>query len=92
MKINVYYFLDFREKESPEKTSPTLFPWFAAPFRVKTSFPIVFGHWSSLKMTQEDKIKYNVYPVDTGAVWQGTLTALRLEDFKTFTTAKTVDH
>lgn len=41
---------------------------------------IVFGHWSSLKLSKEEMKRLAVYPVDTGAVWGGKLSALRLDD------------
>ena len=78
--------LDLREKKHPMQASPDLVPWFAAPFRRKTNVSIVFGHWSSLTLNDEYKREYRVFPTDTGAVWKGTLTALRIDDLKYFTT------
>ena len=78
--------LDLKEKQTPELVSSNLIPWFAAPFRTKINCSIVFGHWSTLVLSPGEKQKYKVYPVDTGAVWRGTLTAIRIEDLKHFST------
>ena len=78
--------VDLKEKQTPELVSSNLIPWFAAPFRTKINCSIVFGHWSTLVLSPGEKQKYKVYPVDTGAVWRGTLTAIRIEDLKHFST------
>ena len=46
---------------------------------------IVFGHWASLN--GQTNIK-NIIGLDTGCVWGGSLTALRLEDMKIFSVQK----
>ena len=56
--------------------STPLIPWFAVPKRRSASIPIVFGHWSALGLLHSD----NTYALDTGCLWNGLLTALRLED------------
>jgi len=48
--------------------------WYAA--RQKEKRTIVFGHWSQLGLVLDDK----VVGLDSGCVWGGALTALRLED------------
>lgn len=54
--------------------SPYL-PWFAVPGRLHAGLDILFGHWSALGPCHAP----GVYPLDTGCVWGGTLTALCLE-------------
>lgn len=52
-------------------------PWFAHSERKTRDEKIVFGHWAAL----EGRVDVpNIYALDTGCVWGGTLTALRLED------------
>lgn len=66
--------LDF-EHNGPLGTQPRhLKPWFSVPNRKNHSLKIVFGHWSTLGFYQGD----NCYAIDTGCLWGGQLTALRL--------------
>ncbi len=57
-----------------------LTPWFAMPSRASADLRIVFGHWSTLRLPRAQWQGLGVYPLDTGAVWGGDLTAMRLED------------
>jgi bis(5'-nucleosyl)-tetraphosphatase (symmetrical) len=52
-----------------------LYPWFRVPGRRSAALRIVFGHWSALGFYQGD----NVTGLDSGCVWGGTLTAVRLD-------------
>lgn len=58
------------------------FPWYAVPHRCIIEETIVFGHWAALKGQCSAP---NIYAIDTGCVWGGPLTALRLEDKQRFT-------
>jgi bis(5'-nucleosyl)-tetraphosphatase (symmetrical) len=49
-------------------------PWFE--WRPVDEAPIVCGHWSALGL----KLSERLVALDTGCVWGGSLTALRLED------------
>jgi bis(5'-nucleosyl)-tetraphosphatase (symmetrical) len=51
-------------------------PWFLVPNRASQNSRIIFGHWSTLGYHAGN----GVYALDTGCLWGGTLTALRLED------------
>jgi bis(5'-nucleosyl)-tetraphosphatase (symmetrical) len=53
-----------------------LFPWFSAPGRRSTDAIVVYGHWSALGL----QIRPGVIGLDTGCLWGGQLSALRLED------------
>jgi len=55
-------------------------PWFWWPHRASRNQPIIFGHWATLGYYAEN----GVYALDTGCVWGGALTALRLEDKQVF--------
>ncbi len=72
--------LDLDCKGAPDTVAPPLRPWFAVAGRASRDVPIVFGHWSTLRLDEADCARFNVYPLDTGAVWGGELTAMRLED------------
>ena len=72
--------LDLKHKESPTEAAPGLMPWFAMPGRMNADARIVFGHWSTLRLSDDEERFYRVHPLDTGAVWGDRLTALRLED------------
>lgn len=68
--------LEFDTKGPLSKTPGALRPWFDVPNRQNLSHTIYFGHWSALGFVQRN----NVVCLDTGYIWGGALTALRLED------------
>ncbi|MGM0593835.1 MAG: symmetrical bis(5'-nucleosyl)-tetraphosphatase [Pseudomonadota bacterium] len=68
--------LEFKHKGVPGEGRHDYLPWFALPQRRSRDTPIVFGHWSTLGLYRGD----NVHAIDTGCLWGGSLTALRLED------------
>lgn len=71
--------LELVSKQTATEHPPGFAPWFAHPKRKTANDPIVFGHWAAL----EGKVKAaNVYALDTGCVWGGRLSMLRLEDKK----------
>jgi len=64
-------------KGAPEPDS-RLLPWFDVPQRASRQQPILFGHWSTLTLVERDYP--NVFPLDTGCLWGGRLTALRIDE------------
>ena len=69
----------------PECENSYLVPWYAVVTRKSRSKRIVFGHWASLQQFSSVDPIHNVLHIDTGCVWGGELTALRLEDLQRFT-------
>jgi bis(5'-nucleosyl)-tetraphosphatase (symmetrical) len=68
--------LELHVKKSPKKTQRgSLIPWFEAANARWRGSRIVFGHWSTLGFFRNDE----VIGLDTGCVWGGSLTALRLD-------------
>lgn len=67
--------LDLLHKGAPGTQAPSLIPWFQAPARRNRATRIVFGHWSTLGFYAGD----GVLGLDTGCVWDGRLTAVRLD-------------
>ncbi|HEU4813973.1 MAG TPA: symmetrical bis(5'-nucleosyl)-tetraphosphatase [Xanthomonadaceae bacterium] len=65
----------FDEKGAPGTQQPGLYPWYAVPGRAERDLKIVCGHWSALGLF----VGQGVHAIDTGAVWGGKLTALRLD-------------
>ena len=55
-------------------------PWFEVPNRASRETTIICGHWSALGL----QIRSNLIALDTGCLWGGSLTAVRLEDRKVF--------
>lgn len=77
--------LNLKEKNVPGSQRKSLIPWYAIHNRKTNKDKIIFGHWSTVTLGEERKFKqYNVFPLDTGCLWGGTLTAMRLEDEKIF--------
>ncbi len=67
--------LDLGYKGPPDQAPPGLIPWFRHPERRNRDLAIVFGHWSTLGPVDDP----GIHPLDTGCVWGGRLTALRLD-------------
>lgn len=49
-------------------------PWFEVPQRRTAGVPIAFGHWSTLGLLERP----DLLSLDTGCVWGGSLSAMRL--------------
>ena len=76
--------MDFSEKGPPGSQPEEWQPWYEIKNRKSADLKIIFGHWSTHKLAHklsEKNIGENkVFPIDTGCLWGGQLTAFRLED------------
>ena len=76
--------LDFSETGPPGAQDPSLVPWFELRDARADGSRIVFGHWATLQLDTALSRDLHARHVDTGCVWDGSLTALRLEDDREF--------
>ena len=67
-------------KGPPERGPANCVPWFEAAGRKSADHLLVCGHWSALGFRQTE----NLLALDTGCLWGGRLTAIRLEDQRVF--------
>jgi bis(5'-nucleosyl)-tetraphosphatase (symmetrical) len=67
--------LDFKAKDGADAAPAGYAPWFAVPGRRSAGEPIAFGHWSTLGLT----VQHDLLALDTGCVWDGALTAVRVD-------------
>lgn len=79
--------LDLKPKGAPGTQQGNLLPWYAVPGRASRSSRVLFGHWATLHLGPADTEAHNVVGLDTGCVWGGSLTAMRLEDGRLFSVA-----
>lgn len=72
--------LELKPKGPPENAPEGLIPWYAAEGAAWRTHTILTGHWSALGLRDMG----HVIALDSGCVWGGKLSALRLEDRRTF--------
>lgn len=72
--------MEFKTKGELVNAPEGHLPWFEAPNRQSADSVLVTGHWSALGL----QITPNRLALDSGCLWGGHLTALRLEDRKVF--------
>lgn len=65
----------FNEKGMPGTQRPGHYPWFEVPGHARRDLRIVCGHWSTLGRFAG----LGIYAIDTGCVWGGALTAMRID-------------
>lgn len=73
--------LDLVHNQGLKNIPPGYKPWFSHKHRKTRNLNILFGHWAALEGNSEPD---NVYALDTGCVWGGRLTMMRIEDRKIF--------
>ncbi|MDO9212934.1 MAG: symmetrical bis(5'-nucleosyl)-tetraphosphatase [Methylococcales bacterium] len=66
--------LDFANSGALGSQPSNLLPWFEVPNRKNADMRVIFGHWSTLGYYEGS----NCYAIDTGCLWGGQLTALKL--------------
>ena len=66
--------MEFEAKEGAGGAPEGFMPWFDVPGRKTEGVPVAFGHWSTLGLINRD----DLLSLDTGCVWGGHLTAVRL--------------
>ncbi len=67
--------LELKTKEGAGGAPPGCVPWYEAPGRRTAGTPIAFGHWSTLGLV----VRPELLALDTGCVWGGRLTAVRVD-------------
>jgi bis(5'-nucleosyl)-tetraphosphatase (symmetrical) len=67
--------MEFVTKEGAGDAPEGLMPWFEVPGRRTAGTPVAFGHWSTLGLINRD----DLMALDTGCVWGGQLTAVRVD-------------
>lgn len=67
--------LGLKQKGAPGSQKSHYMPWFSHPDRATRKERIIFGHWSTLGYHTED----NTWGLDSGCLWGGKLTALRID-------------
>lgn len=72
--------MDFKFKGKLAELPVGLMPWFDVPGRRSADSTIIFGHWSAMGLQQRP----HLYALDSGCLWGGQLSALRLQDSKIF--------
>ncbi len=68
--------MEFKFKGELDHIPPGYLPWYEAPRRRSQDATVIFGHWSALGL----KVDQNVMALDTGCLWGGPMSAVRLED------------
>jgi bis(5'-nucleosyl)-tetraphosphatase (symmetrical) len=67
--------MEFETKEGAAAAPAGYLPWFDAPARQTANVTVAFGHWSTLGWLNRS----DVLALDTGCVWGGHLSAVRLD-------------
>jgi len=75
--------MEFKFKGEVQDIPPGYLPWFDIPKRASRDATVIFGHWSALGL----KIEQRVIALDTGCLWGGPMSAIRLDDRQLFQAA-----
>jgi bis(5'-nucleosyl)-tetraphosphatase (symmetrical) len=75
--------MEFRapgSKGPPDRGPAGCLPWYEVPGRRSADHMLICGHWSALGFRHEG----NLLALDSGCLWGGSLTAVRLEDRRVY--------
>lgn len=72
--------MEFKFKGEVEHIPAGYLPWFEVSGRKSMDATVIFGHWSALGL----KVTPSVIALDTGCLWGGPMSAIRLEDRQLF--------
>jgi bis(5'-nucleosyl)-tetraphosphatase (symmetrical) len=72
--------MEFNHKGTLGDVPAGYLPWFSVPGRKSATTTIVCGHWSALGLVSQP----NLLALDSGCLWGGQLSAVRLEDRRTY--------
>jgi len=72
--------MEFKFKGEVDRIPQGYVPWFEVDGRKSRKATVIFGHWSALGL----KVTPNIIALDTGCLWGGPMTAIRLEDRQLF--------
>ena len=75
--------MEFRAKGGIDAAPAGFRAWFDVPERKSNSVLVVCGHWSALGL----RLQPGLLALDTGCVWGGALSAVRIEDRQVFQVA-----
>jgi bis(5'-nucleosyl)-tetraphosphatase (symmetrical) len=67
--------MEFATKEGAGAAPVGYMPWFDVPGRLTANMTVAFGHWSTLGLINRP----NLIALDTGCVWGGCLSAMRVD-------------
>lgn len=67
--------MEFSASGAPNTAPAGFMPWFDVPQRRSADTLVVFGHWAALGLVVRD----DVIALDSGCVWGGKLSAVRLD-------------
>ncbi len=67
--------MELAAKEGAGSAPQGCMPWFEVPGRRTAGTPVAFGHWSTLGLVNRP----DVLALDTGCVWGGCLSAMRVD-------------
>jgi len=75
--------MEFKFKGEVGNIPEGYLPWFDVPKRKSRDATVIFGHWSALGLLH----RKHIIALDTGCLWGGPMSAIRLDDRQLFQAA-----